>query len=186
VAPRPDPATPQTAEAHPPHGWVRLGRLGRPFQLQGALRLRSSGPAADAAALALGRSGATVWLSGAGHVRLREARRVGGGVVLAFQGAYSPERARLHVHREVWAEPSAWAASDDPDEIAVELLEGAEVRVDGRPYGRVAEVLTSPQELLRVDGPDGPRWVPWAAPYVGWDGTAVDIVDPPAGLLDEG
>ncbi len=185
MAQRPDRAAPST-EAHPPTGWVRLGRLGRPFQLQGELRLRSLGPGADAAALELGRHGAAVWLSGVGPIRLRASRRVGGGVVLAFQGAYSPERARLHVHRELWVEPSAVAMEGDADEIAVELLEGAEVRVDGRPYGRVVEVRTEPQELLLVEGPDGPRWVPWAAPYVDWDGAAIDIVDPPSGLLDDG
>lgn len=188
MAARSDPPAPPTTEAHPPAGWVRLGRLGRPFQLHGALRLRSTGPAADAAALELARTGATVWLSGAGAVRLREGRRVGGGVVVAFQGAYTPERARAHVHREVWAEPAAVAAaatSDDPDDIAVELLEGAAVRADGRAYGRVTRVVTGAQDLLLVEGPDGPRWVPWAAPYVAWDGSAIDIDDPPPGLLDD-
>ena len=69
--------------------------------------------------------------------------------------------------------------------IAVELLEGAAVRADGRAYGRVTRVVTGAQDLLLVEGPDGPRWVPWAAPYVAWDGSAIDIDDPPPGLLDD-
>lgn len=180
MAPRPGP----TDEARPPSGWVRLGRLGRPFQLQGALHLRSVGPAAEEALLELAAGHATVWLSGVGATRLREARRVGGGVVVAFQGAYTPERARAHVHREVWAEVAA-TQPDEADDVAVELLEGAAVRVDGEPYGRVAQVVLGAQDLLVVDGPAGNRWVPWGAPYVSWDGTAVDIDDPPPGLLDD-
>jgi 16S rRNA processing protein RimM len=183
VAQRPEPPVPSDPEA-PPTGWVRLGRLGRPFQLHGALHLRSSGPAADAAALELAQAGAEVWLSGAGRTRLREARRAGGGVAVAFQGVYSPERARDLVHRDLWAEPGAVLADDEA--VAVELLEGAPVRVDGAPYGRVARVVLGAQDLLLVDGPDGERWVPWGAPYVAWDGAAIDIVDPPPGLLDDG
>ena len=191
MATRPASDTPDHAGARPPPGWLRLGRLGRPFQLHGALRLHGSGPAAEGVVLELARAGATVWLSGAGPTRLREGRRVGGGVVVAFQGAYSPERARAHVHRELWAEPAAVAAARaaggaeaEPD-VVLELLEGAAVRVDGVAYGTVARVVAGAQDLLLVDGPDGPRWVPWAAPYVRWDGTVLDIDDPPPGLLDD-
>ena len=185
------PPAPPEAEARPPSGWVRLGRLGRPFQLRGALHQRSPGPAAAAAVIELARSGATIWLSGVGATRIREARRVGGGVTVAFQGAYSPERARFHVHRELWATPDALSgaraasADADDDEVAVEGLEGADVRLDGRPYGRVVRVVQGAQDLLLVEGPDGERWVPWAAPYVRWDGAAIDIVDAPVGLLDD-
>ncbi|MBW6455431.1 MAG: hypothetical protein K0A98_06050 [Trueperaceae bacterium] len=203
---RPGTDTPTTDEAHPPAGWVRLARLGRPFQLRGALRAQTLGPAADLVLLALGEAGETVWLSGFGATRLRGARRIGGGVAVSFQGIYSPERARDHVHRDLWgpaergagphgrvtataAAPVAAnaAGADAPGAApAVELLEGAPVRLDGRPYGRVARVVLGAQELLEVEGPEGPRWVPWQAPYVRWDGDAVAIDDPPPGLLDDG
>jgi len=204
VTGRPDPDRPDIDEAHPPTGWVRLARLGRPFQLRGALRAQTLGPAADRALLELGADGALVWLSGAGTVRLREARRIGGGIAVSFQGSYTPERARAHVHRDLWGPaPSAalaggetgapgGGADDAGADAAValepppELLEGAAVRVDGRPYGRVARVVLGAQDLLSVEGPDGPRWVPWQAPYVRWDGDAVAIDDPPPGLLDDG
>jgi hypothetical protein len=192
--------------AHPPTGWVRLARLGRPFQLRGALRAQTVGPAADLALLELGADGAAVWLSGFGEIRLREARRIGGGIAVSFQGSYTPERARAHVHRDLWGPaPSAALAGGEPDragspagapdepgadgamavEPPPELLEGVAVRVDGRPYGRVARVVLGAQDLLWVEGPDGPRWVPWQAPYVRWDGDAVAIDDPPPGLLDD-
>ena len=203
---RPDPERPAIDEAHPPTGWVRLARLGRPFQLRGALRAQTVGPAADLALLELGADGAAVWLSGFGTIRLREARRIGGSIAVSFQGSYTPERARAHVHRDLWGpapqaalaggEPddaSPWGAADEAgasDAVASdpppELLEGAAVRVDGRPYGRVARVVLGAQDLLWVEGPDGPRWVPWQAPYVRWDGDAVAIDDAPPGLLDDG
>jgi len=178
---------------------VRLARLGRPFQLRGALRAQTLGPAADLLLLELGEAGETVWLSGFGATRLRDARRIGGGVAVSFQGIYSPERARDHVHRDLWGPAGLGAGPRDPaDPVAaapdahapggtpaVELLEGAPVRLDGRPYGRVARVVRGAQDLLEVDGPDGPRWLPWQAPYVRWDGDAVAIDDPPPGLLDD-
>jgi hypothetical protein len=185
---------------------VRLARLGRPFQLRGALRAQTLGPAADRLLLELGGAGETVWLSGVGATRLRDARRIGGGVAVSFQGIYTPERARDHVHRDLWGPADRAAGTHDPadplaaangagapgdaggdagDAPAVELLEGAPVRLDGRPYGRVARVVLGAQDLLEVDGPDGPRWLPWQAPYVRWDGEAVAIDDPPPGLLDD-
>jgi hypothetical protein len=175
--------------------------LGRPFQLHGALRAQTVGPAADLLLLALGEAADTVWLSGVGETRLRGARRIGGGVAVSFQGIYTPERARDHVHRDLWgpadrggppsaSDPLAAAPqATTPDggaDLAAELLEGAPVRLDGRPYGRVTRVVLGAQDLLQVEGPDGPRWVPWQAPYVRWDGDAVAIDDPPPGLLDDG
>jgi hypothetical protein len=201
VTGRPDPERTAIDEAHPPTGWVRLARLGRPFQLRGALRAQTVGPAADLILLELGSAGADVWLSGVGMIGLRGARRIGDGVAVSFQGSYTPERARAHVHRDLWGPvPSAVLAGDEADaargatdetgadddaEPPPELLEGAAVRVDGRPYGRVARVVLGAQDLLWVEGPDGPRWVPWRAPYVRWDGDAVAIDDPPPGLLDD-
>jgi hypothetical protein len=199
---RPRPDTPTGDEAHPPAGWVRLARLGRPFQLHGALRAQTVGPAADRLLLALGQASEQVWLSGVGATRLRGARRIGGGVAVSFQGIYTPERARDHVHRDLWgpadhgigprrasdrlAAAPATTAPDAGVDLAVELLEGAAVRLDGRPYGRVARVVLGARDLLQVEGPAGPRWVPWQAPYVRWDGDAVAIDDPPPGLLDDG
>lgn len=171
----------------PPSGWVRLARLGRTYQLHGALRADPTGPAALDALRQLAAALGPVWLDGVGPTRLREARLVGAGLVLAFQGVYTPERARPLVHAHVWAEPDALPpAVVDPAAEGVDpaRLEGAPVTRDGTPFGRVAYVWLGAQDLLVIDGPDGQRMVPWAAPYVHWDGTTVDLVDPPAGLVD--
>lgn len=187
---------PTADEALPPEGWVRLGRLGRPFQLRGMLRLRAEHPDLADAAVTLAAAGAPAHLGGHGPARLRDARRVGGGVAVAFQGVYTPERARDLVHAELWCDATAVAAAlgrraptvgaDARDAAPTSaLVVGAAVRLDGRPYGRVERVDPGPRDLLVIDGPDGRRWVPWGAPYVRWDGDAVAIVDPPAGLLDD-
>ena len=174
--------------AAPPAGWVRLARLGRPFQVRGSLKAEPVSPSAATALRALASALGPVWVDGHGDTRLREARTVGAGLVLAVQGIYSPERARPLTNAHVWADP-AWLPEpepdDDPDAVDVARLEGAPVRLEGAPYGRVAHVLLGAQDLLAIDGPDGARLVPWAAPYVAWDGTTVDLVDVPPGLLDE-
>lgn len=181
-AANPDPAA-------PPAGWVRLARLGRPFQVRGSLKAQPVGPSAATALRELARDLGPVWVDGHGATRLREARTVGAGLVLAVQGIYTPERARPLTHAHVWAAPT-WLPEPepdgDPDAVDVARLEGVPVRLDGAPYGRVAYVLLGAQDLLAIDGPDGERLVPWAAPYVAWDGTTVDLVDVPPGLLDDG
>ncbi len=175
-----------TPAAAPPDGWRELAQLGRPFQLRGALKARPTGPAAAHALQALAERGAEVWLSELGAIRLREARSTGPGLILAFQGIYSPERARPLVNRSLWADPASLpAAADEEAGIDIDLLQGAPVRVDGADYGRVVRVVPGAQDLLLVEGPNGERWLPWAAPYLDWDGEAVVLTDPPPGLLDD-
>jgi 16S rRNA processing protein RimM len=158
--------------------------LGRPFQVRGALKARVSDADAQTALRSLARDVGQVWVSGIGLTRLREARPVSGGLALAFQGVYTPERARDLVHQSVWCSAASLPEPADDETVAVERLEGAPVTVEGEAYGRVAYVVTGAQDLLVVAGPDGERWVPWSAPYVTWDGDTVDLVDPPPGLLD--
>lgn len=168
----------------PPDGWWRLGRLGRPFQTRGALRLQAAGPHAETAATALANAGEAVWLSGVGLTRLQGVRRAGGTLALSFQGVYTPERARALVHAELWASPASYPteASQDPSE----RFPGAPVFIDGAPYGRVERVIRGPQLLLVVTphGAIGERLLPWGAPYLHWDGAALQLLDPPLGLLD--
>jgi ribosomal 30S subunit maturation factor RimM len=188
---------PPNEEAHPPAGWVRLARLGRTFRLKGELRAYLADPALGAALAGRAERGERVWLSGLGPSRLRLARRLGDGWVLAFQGIYTPERARELTGRELWGPEEPPGVPDDeaggtprhelPDAVEPPLayLIGASVRLDGAPYGRVLDVVSGAQDLVLVEGRDGRRWVPWGAPYVRWDADAVAIDDPPRGLLDD-
>lgn len=175
-------------EASPPQGWWRLGRLGRPFQTRGALRLQSLDEAYLQAAIDLAERQAEVWLSGVGPLRLRGVARTGDGVALSFAGHYTPERARALVHAELWAPPEAEPPGAERMAIVAGLV-GAEVIADGRPIGRVARVLPGPQTLLELERSDArpsespPDLLPWGAPYVVWTGARVELRDPPAGLL---
>jgi len=203
---------PPNEQAHPPAGWVRLARLGRTFRLIGELRAYPADPAAGAALAGLAERGEAVWLSGLGPSRLRLARRLGEGWLVAFQGVYTPERARELTGRELWwpgqpprvpddeaggaarhgaaveaidAERDGAADEVDAAEPPVERLVGVPVRLDGASYGVVVDVVRGAQDLLLVEGRDGPRWVPWAAPYVRWHAGTIAIDDPPRGLLDD-
>jgi ribosomal 30S subunit maturation factor RimM len=179
-------------EASPPQGWWRLGRLGRPFQTRGALRLQSLEAAYDQVASELAQHNAEVFLSGVGLLRLRGAQRTGDGVALSFAGHYTPERARVLVHAELWAPPSTQPqpAQHTP---AIAGLEGADVVLSGVVIGRVARVLHGPQTLLELtretSAPAGgnatAQLLPWGAPYVVWTGERIELHDPPAGLLDD-
>jgi ribosomal 30S subunit maturation factor RimM len=158
---------------------VRLGRLGRTFQLEGALRCRPAGPGAAEALLRLGR----LWVAGHGRLVVRSSARHGDAVLLAFQGVRSPERAQPLVNAEVFADPDDLAAATDGP-LASSLV-GVPVEVDGEPYGHVVDIIQAPQLLLVVEGPDGERLLPGEAPYVQITPELVRVVDPPAGLLDE-
>jgi ribosomal 30S subunit maturation factor RimM len=158
--------------------------LGRPFQTRGALRLQAAGPHAEVAVQALATANAEVWLSSLGRTRLHAVRRAGDGLALSFQGVYTPERARALVHAELWAPAESYPADAiaDPSERFV----GAPVLLDGAPYGRIERIIRGAQLLLvmRQAGDGREQLLPWGAPYLGWDGATLEIVDPPPGLLD--
>jgi ribosomal 30S subunit maturation factor RimM len=163
----------------PPPGAVRLGRLGRTHGLGGAQRLHAAGPAEADALLASDR----LWVVGHGPMAVRFVKPHAGALLLAFQGVRSPERAQELVNADVYAEAGSLAAGRAARTVAA--LTGAEVLLDGSPYGRVREVLVGAQTLLCVTGPDGERWLPADAPYVRLGEGVVHVDDPPAGLLDD-
>jgi hypothetical protein len=95
----------------------------------------------------------------------------------------TPERAQELVNADVYAE--AGTIDEDQSARSVDRLTGAEVRLDGAPYGRVIEVQVRAQMLLLVRGPHGERWLPADAPYVRVADGVVHVDDPPGGLLDD-
>ena len=162
----------------PPAGHVKVGLVGRAFQLEGGVRLR---PASPAAALALDQV-ERVFVVGFGPVTLRKVRNVGGGPVLYLEGVRDREAAQRLTGAAVFvpAEAVPDAAPGGPA-----ALEGAEVHCRGRVVGRVREVRAdSSNPLLVIVTPAGERLIPLAAPYVVARGERVELVDPPEGLLD--
>lgn len=170
--------TPAAADAHDAPTGPLLARLGRTYQLEGALHVRPEGEA-EATAL---RRATRVVVEGHGTLRVRFVRAHGAGLVMAFQGLRSPERAQRLVNARLHLHP------DDADALGTPVTTaraGLPVTLDGAPYGVVDAVLDGPQRLLRVLGPDGAHLVPAAAPYVRIDPDAVALLDPPPGLLGD-
>jgi ribosomal 30S subunit maturation factor RimM len=179
-----DDHAPGRAHEAPP-GAVRLGRLGRTHGLAGALRCHPLGPLELEALLASER----LFVEGHGTLVVRLRRPHGDVALLAFQGIRSPERAQPLVNAYAYALPGslpAPLAQALARRIDAAALAGAEVLVDGHPYGRVTDVREGAQRLLVVAGPFGERYLPADAPYVELEEGLVRVVDAPAGLLDEG
>jgi ribosomal 30S subunit maturation factor RimM len=157
-----------------------LGRLGRTYQLEGALHCRVEG-AEEAAAL---RRAERLVVDGHGTLGVRFVRAHGNGLVVAFQGFRSPERAQALVNATVRLDPSDGAAAALLA-TARPALVGLPVSLDGAPFGHVDAVLEGAQTLLRVRSGGALHLVPAAAPYVSVLADEVALRDPPPGLLDD-
>jgi ribosomal 30S subunit maturation factor RimM len=156
-----------------------LGRLGRTYQLEGALHCRVEGER-EAAAL---RRAERVVVDGHGALRVRFVRAHGSGHVVAFEGFRSPERAQALVNATVRLDPGDRAAASLLR--AAPALVGLPVSLDGAPFGHVDAVLEGAQTLLRVRAGGSLHLVPAAAPYVSVLADEVALRDPPPGLLDD-
>jgi 16S rRNA processing protein RimM len=170
------------ASSPAPPDTVRVGRLGRTHGLHGSLRLHLDHP--DPALADALRHVTHLHVLDHGRVRVRSLQPHGRTLLVAFQGVRSPERAQTLVNAAVYLEAAA-LPSDVAARLAEPSLENAEVFVDGRPFGRVVEVIEGPQTLLLVRCPVGDRLVPATASYVHATPDRVDISAPPPGLLDD-
>ena len=157
-----------------------LARLGRTYQLAGAVRCRPVDDAAAAAVL----GARTLLVEGHGVLSVRDVRRHADALVIAFQGYRSPERAQALVNALVFADP------DDLETLAAlvaaqPLRVGMAVTRDGAAFGVVEAVLQGAQPLLSVRAADAVHLVPANAPYVVVGPDAIDLRDAPPGLLGE-
>lgn len=174
MVPGPVPSDPVPPEV--PAGWLRIGRLGRTFQLEGGLRFW---PAGEAEAEAIGTLD-RVFVEGLGESGVLRVRPKGREWILYLDRVRRPERARHLVNADVWADPAELPLP--PDAYGESLL-GVPLLVDGVPWGEVVEVLRGAQDRVRVRGPRGEALLPLAAPYLQQVGDALRLDDPPAGLL---
>jgi 16S rRNA processing protein RimM len=171
------------AEQQPPDptlGHLLLGRLGKTFGLEGALRFKPLGPAEAEAIFDLNE----VFVAGLGRATIREVREHGNRLLITFEAVRQPERARKLVNAQVFA-PLESLPEPSGGTLYLEAVSGLPVIVDGRPFGTVAELMgVSGAELLRVERPQGPdTLIPLRAPYVQLGEHAVMVEDPPAGLI---
>ena len=164
----------------PPADFVKLGTLGKTFQLEGGLRFYPLGDAEADAVLTL----SELWLTGVGAVDVRRVRPAGQHLIVYLTRALDREAAQRFVNKDVYA---AAAALPEPEEgdIYVDELINLPVYLDGSPYGEVKEVLEAGlQDLLVIQASSGEVMVPLQAPYVEVTDDGVYLVDVPEGLLE--
>ncbi len=158
----------------------RLGRLGRTYQLDGALRCYPDGePEAE-----IVRQAEALVVEGHGLLRLRFVRSHGAAFVVAFQGIRTPERAQALVNALVYADQDD-AAALACRHAAEPLRAGLPVLLDAAPFGVVEAIVPGPQPLLRVRTAAGSYLLPSQAPYVVVHADRLELIDPPPGLLDD-
>lgn len=166
-----------------PSGHVLLGRLGKTFKLAGALRFRPASPAAVDALQAL----ETVFVSGVGRLRVRDLELSEAGVLLYLESVRDRTAAQALVNAEVHANPA-----DLPDDLLAELaaagpeasLAGLAVRLGGERIGTVKTAHFGPNDYVEIELLNGDLVLaPLNAPYVVVGEDALDLIDPPPGLL---
>lgn len=184
-----------------PAGYVRLGRLGRTFQLEGALRLHLDeavsydGQFGEApVAVRAIRAAQQLFVVGMGNARVRQLQEAGAGMLLLLEGVRDRTAAQRLVNASVWVDPlklPAELAAELAAEVAAgsgeERLVGLPVLLDGRRVGQVGSArLDSPNPVVEavMDGSGSRSLLPLQAPYVRLTDKGVELTQPPDGLLD--
>lgn len=178
----------RAALAAPPAGFLRLGRLGRSFKLDGGVRLLVEAELEEDELDELLAGAPRLFVAGLGLTRLRGAAERSGALVVHLEGVRDRETARALVNAGVWVDPDDLAealAQRLGEATFEEALDGLPVTVDG---ARVGEVTASflneanPYAEVALDA-GGSALVPLAAPYVELTEDALALTDPPPGLL---
>lgn len=191
-----------------PDSFAKIGRLGRTFQLEGALRVLLDDAVsymADDGSAPVGmralQASTNVFVTGLGKVRVREISETGGSLLIKLEGVRERNAAQRLVNATLWLEPGAL-----PGKLAAELvaeleagsaeerLVGLAVLLNGRQVGVVsAAMLESANPVLEVTalaedaaGRASRSLVPLQAPYVELTEAGVELTDPPTGLLELG
>lgn len=165
----------------PPADHVRIGRIGRAFQLDGGLRLHLAGPTGPDALDGVER----VFVTGLGPAAVRGLRLHAGQAVLYLEGVRDREAARRLAGAELFVARSALSRGEGPAAAVPEALVGAQVVLEGASVGRVRDVLGPPANpLAAVEVAGGEILLPLGAPYVRCGEGRIDLVDPPEGLLE--
>ena len=166
------------ATENPPAGYVRLGSLGRPFQLQGGLHFY---PLGQAEAQAIG-TVEQVFVTHWGMAKLREVRRQGNGIIVYFSTLQQREQVKALVNSALYAPAEALPAL--AGQYYLELLTDLPVYCNGQACGYVREAYASVgQDLLVVALEQQEYLVPLQADYVRVTDDGVYLDNPPEGLL---
>jgi 16S rRNA processing protein RimM len=156
--------------------WVRLGVVGRPHGVRGALKVHLDNPKSTAL-----RAGVVVRLVQGPSQREYAVRACGGGV-LSIADVVDRDAAQALVHAVI----EVPRASLGPETLLVDLLGCAVVDVAGAPLGRLERFHDNgaqPVAEIAVAG-GSTVLVPFVPPLVVSSGPPV-VLAPPAGLFDD-
>ena len=169
----------------PPDDYVRVGRLGKSFKLDGGVRLLMEAELDDVELETLLDSRPRMFVAGLGETRLRGSDTRTGTLVVLFEGVRDRTAARALVNAPVWVNADD-LTEDVTAPTAEESLASLPVVVDGETWGEVvAANLNGVNPLVEVRSASGVvSLVSLAAPYVQVTEDALLISSPPAGLLD--
>lgn len=191
--------------AKPPDSHIRLGRLGRTFQLEGALRVllddavaygyEDGTPPVGVRAM---QAAGSLFVTGLGSARVRRLYESGGSLLVLLEGVRDRSAAQTLVNATLWVDPGR-LPPDLAEELVAEVeagsseerLVGLPVQLNGQQVGEVtAATLDTANPVLEVTLTaafgGGRSLVPLQAPYVRLTEAALELTDPPEGLIELG
>ena len=161
---------------NPPKNYVRLGKLGKTFQLAGGLRFYGIGSAEEDAIFELDE----VFIEDFGKTNIREARDVGKNIILYFSRAFNVETAKTLVNKSVWADSKFLA-----DNLSyIDQITKLNVYLDNENIGKVKEIIDSKNPIIVVTTNASEILIPLDAPYVELKSNGVFLNNLPEGLID--
>lgn len=172
-----------TARTAPPE-YVYIGRCGRAFQVAGAFRLQLDAPAEDYLQL-----GSPLFITGLGRCEIRELKLSNGRLSIAVTGVRNRTQATALLHEHVYLSTEGWDEADVQflaADIDDELL-GLPITLNGKEIGAISAThFTEAYDYIEATLTAGSTvLLPLEAPYVQLTESALELTDPPAGLLDD-
>jgi 16S rRNA processing protein RimM len=160
--------------------WVRIGVVGRPHGVKGALKIHLDNP--DSQTL---HSGLSVHCIKAGKTHTLTITKIGSGII-TFEGFSDRTMAEGMVNAELQVRRSDFVDDDDDSAFLIDLLGTPIVDMAGVALGTLVSFIDSgPQLLAEVKTPSGRVvLVPFVPPIVNNLGPPV-VLAPPGGLFNE-
>lgn len=142
---------------------VEIGRLGKPFNLEGGLKFKGEPLIFDLE---------KIYIEGLGYRAIEDLEELNNEVVLYLNGVESRQEAERLAGLLVLADREDLPKLEDGEYYYFELV-GKPVTVDGKPFGEVAQVEGGVQDLLVIKAKgtslraqSKTYMVPLQAPYV--------------------
>jgi len=161
---------------NPPKNYLRLGKLGKAFQLAGGLRFYGKGIAEEDAIFELDE----VYIEDFGKTSIREAREVGKNIIVYFSRAFDLETAKTLVNKSVWAA----SESLNSDLNFVDQVSKLDVYLENENIGKVKEIIDSKNPIAVIETKNSDILIPLEAPYVEVQSDGIFLKDVPEGLIE--